>query len=159
MPTYVYSVPAKSLSDEQKHQISVAIAQRHSEATGAPTFFVQVLIEESETARRYLGGSHIWVRGDIRAGRSEAVRSTLMLAIIKDLSAITGVPDASIWVYLCTSCPRTWLSSATYFRHRGRNRRGLRLCPKTCRSTSRALARSARRFGYNRPRGTVPMQV
>jgi phenylpyruvate tautomerase PptA (4-oxalocrotonate tautomerase family) len=109
MPTYVCSVPANSLSNDQKDQISVAIAKRHSEATGAPTFFVQVVIEESETTRRYLGGelstNHIWVRGDIRAGRPESVRSALMLSIVKDLSAIAGVSQASVWVYLCNLDP------------------------------------------------------
>ena len=71
--------------------------------------FVQVVIEESDTTRRYLGGqlsgAHIWIRGDIRAGRSEAVRSALMLAIMKDVSAIAAVPEASIWVYLCNLEP------------------------------------------------------
>lgn len=104
MPTYVCSVPPKSLSDEQKDQIATTIGRRHSEATGAPSFFVQVVIEESDTTRRYIGGElsgvHIWIRGDIRAGRSEAVRSALMLAIMKDVSAISTVPEASIWVYL-----------------------------------------------------------
>ena len=104
MPTYVCSVPPKTLSDGQKDQIASAIAHRHSEATGAPSFFVQVVIEESETTRRYLGGelsgAHIWIRGDIRAGRSEAVRGALMLAIMRDTSAIASVPEASIWVYL-----------------------------------------------------------
>src|ERR1700753_2672914 len=102
MPTYVCAVPPKTLSDAQKDQIALAIGQRHSEATGAPAFFVQVVIEESNTTRRYLGGelsgAHIWIRGDIRAGRSEQVRSALMLAIMKDVSAIAGVPEASIWV-------------------------------------------------------------
>jgi phenylpyruvate tautomerase PptA (4-oxalocrotonate tautomerase family) len=56
MPTYVCSVPPKSLSDDQKDQIAAAIGRRHSEATGAPSFFVQVIIEESDTTRRYLGG-------------------------------------------------------------------------------------------------------
>ncbi len=105
MPTYVCFVPPKSLSDDQKDQIAAAIGRRHSEATGAPPFFVQVVIEESDTTRRYLGGqlsgAHIWVRGDIRAGRSEAVRSAIMLAVMKDVSAIATVPEASIWVYLC----------------------------------------------------------
>jgi phenylpyruvate tautomerase PptA (4-oxalocrotonate tautomerase family) len=85
VPTYVCSVPPKSLSDDQKDQIAAAIGRRHSEATGAPSFFVQVIIEESDTTRRYLGGepsgAHIWIRGDIRAGRPEAVRRALMLAI------------------------------------------------------------------------------
>jgi phenylpyruvate tautomerase PptA (4-oxalocrotonate tautomerase family) len=109
MPTYVCSVPPKSLSDDQKDQIAAAIGRRHSEATGAPSFFVQVVIEESDTTRRYLGGelsgAHIWIRGDIRAGRSEAVRSALMLAIMKDVSAIAAVSEASIWVYLCNLEP------------------------------------------------------
>jgi phenylpyruvate tautomerase PptA (4-oxalocrotonate tautomerase family) len=76
MPTYVCSVPPKSLIDDQKDQIAAAIGRCHSEATAAPPFFVQVVIEESDTTRRYLGGqlsgAHIWVRGDIRAGRCEA---------------------------------------------------------------------------------------
>jgi phenylpyruvate tautomerase PptA (4-oxalocrotonate tautomerase family) len=101
VPTYLCSVPPKSLNDDQKDQIAAAIGQRHSEATGAPSVFVQVVIEESDTTRRYLGGeltgAHIWVR----AGRSEAVRSALMLGIMKDVSAIAAVPESSIWVYLC----------------------------------------------------------
>jgi phenylpyruvate tautomerase PptA (4-oxalocrotonate tautomerase family) len=105
MPTYVCSVPPKTLTDDQKDQIAAAIGRRHSEATGAPSFFVQVVIEESDTTRRYLGGelsaAHIWIRGDIRAGRSEKVRGALMLAIMKDVGAIAEVPEASIWVYLC----------------------------------------------------------
>ncbi len=109
MPTYVCSVPPKSLSNDQKDQIAAAIGRRHSEATGAPPFFVQIVIEESETTRRYLGGqlssAHIWVRGDIRSGRSESVRSALMLAIMKDISVIAGIPEASIWVYLCNLEP------------------------------------------------------
>jgi phenylpyruvate tautomerase PptA (4-oxalocrotonate tautomerase family) len=109
MPTYVCAVPPGSLSDDQKDRIAAAIGRRHSEATGAPSFFVQVVIEESATTRRYLGGTlsdaHFWIHGDIRAGRSEVVRSTLMLGIMKDVSAIAAVPEASIWVYLCNLDP------------------------------------------------------
>lgn len=109
MPTYVCSVPPKTLSDDQKDQIAAAIGRRHSEATGAPSFFVQVVIEECDTTRRYLGGklsgAHIWIRGDIRAGRSEAVRSSLILAITEDVSIIAAVPAASVWVYLCNLEP------------------------------------------------------
>jgi phenylpyruvate tautomerase PptA (4-oxalocrotonate tautomerase family) len=109
MPTYVCSVPPKVLSEDQKAKIAGAISRRHSEATGAPSFFVQVVIEESESTRRYLGGepadAHVWVRGDIRAGRSEPVRSQLMLNIMKDISAITSIQETSIWVYLCNLEP------------------------------------------------------
>jgi phenylpyruvate tautomerase PptA (4-oxalocrotonate tautomerase family) len=109
MPTYVCSVPPKTLSDIQKAKIAQAISQRHSEATGAPSFFVQVEIEESPTKARYLGGTltnaHIWIRGDIRAGRSEQARSLLMLNIMKDVSKIAGLKEDDIWVYLCNLAP------------------------------------------------------
>jgi len=81
VPTYVCSVPPRSLSDDQKDQIAAAIGRRHCEATGAPSFFVQVVIKESDTTRRYLGGElsgmHIWIRGDIRQAPQKrcAVRS------------------------------------------------------------------------------------
>jgi phenylpyruvate tautomerase PptA (4-oxalocrotonate tautomerase family) len=109
MPTYVCAVPPRLLSDDQKDRIAVAISQRHGEATGAPSFFVQVVVEESCSARRYLGGepadNHIWIRGDIRAGRTEDVRGRLMLSIMRDVSAIAKVREESIWVYLCNLEP------------------------------------------------------
>jgi phenylpyruvate tautomerase PptA (4-oxalocrotonate tautomerase family) len=109
MPTYVCSVPSKTLSDAQKAQIARAICKRHSEATGAPSFFVQVEIDESPAKARFLGGSpaeaHIWIRGDIRAGRSEDVRQQLMLSIMKDVSRIARVKEQDVWVYLCNLAP------------------------------------------------------
>ena len=53
IPTYVY-LPRDRFDTEQKARIAGAISQRHSEATGAPSYFVQVMIEETdaESARR-----------------------------------------------------------------------------------------------------------
>jgi phenylpyruvate tautomerase PptA (4-oxalocrotonate tautomerase family) len=109
MPTYVCSVPNGKLNDAQKQQIAVAISKRHSEATGAPPFFVQVVIEEEGNAKRFLGGTatdhHIWIRGDIRAGRTEEQRAQLMLNVMNDVSQITGYASDDIWVYLCNLAP------------------------------------------------------
>jgi phenylpyruvate tautomerase PptA (4-oxalocrotonate tautomerase family) len=55
MPTYVCYLPRDRFDTEQKARIAGAISQRHSEATGAPSYFVQVMIEETD-ADRYLGG-------------------------------------------------------------------------------------------------------
>jgi phenylpyruvate tautomerase PptA (4-oxalocrotonate tautomerase family) len=105
MPTYVCNVPPRRLTDDQKRLIAQAIARRHNEATGAPEFFVQVEIDESETRTRFLGGmpsnAHIWVRADIRSGRSDEVRQRLMLNIMRDIGEITHVPERDIWVYIC----------------------------------------------------------
>jgi phenylpyruvate tautomerase PptA (4-oxalocrotonate tautomerase family) len=105
MPTYVCSVPAGSLTFTRKTAVAEAIARIHSEATGAPLFFVQVIIDENQSVDRFLGGqlatNHIWIRGDIRAGRTAEQRKKLMLHIMRDVSQIAGVNEDSIWVYLC----------------------------------------------------------
>jgi phenylpyruvate tautomerase PptA (4-oxalocrotonate tautomerase family) len=109
MPTYVCSVPNGKLSDLQKQEIATAISHRHSEATGAPPFFVQVVVEEQGTSKRFLGGTatdnHIWIRGDIRAGRTEKQRGQIALNVMNDVSRITGNPIDDIWVYLCNLAP------------------------------------------------------
>jgi phenylpyruvate tautomerase PptA (4-oxalocrotonate tautomerase family) len=105
MPTYICHVPPRHVSDAQKQLVAQAIARRHNEATGAPEFFVQVEIDESETRTRFLAGApsnkHIWIRADIRSGRSDAVRQRLMLDIMRDVSDITNIPTRDIWVYIC----------------------------------------------------------
>jgi phenylpyruvate tautomerase PptA (4-oxalocrotonate tautomerase family) len=53
MPTYVCYLPRERFDTEQKALIAIAINQRHSEATGAPSYFVRVIIEETD-ADRYL---------------------------------------------------------------------------------------------------------
>jgi phenylpyruvate tautomerase PptA (4-oxalocrotonate tautomerase family) len=108
MPTYLCHLPRDRFSQDQKNQIAGAISFRHSEATGAPSYFVQVVIEETK-ADRYLGGKHasdhIWIRGDIRAGRTESQRTSLMLNVMRDVSRITGVAQENVWVYLCNLEP------------------------------------------------------
>jgi phenylpyruvate tautomerase PptA (4-oxalocrotonate tautomerase family) len=109
MPTYVCSIRPGLLDEKQKAEVAKAITRDHQEATGAPAYFVQVVIDEKATAQRYLGGEpaddQIWIRADIRAGRSVEQRSGLMLAIMRDVARIAGVDEASIWVYVCNLDP------------------------------------------------------
>ena len=108
MPTYVCSVSAGSLSADQKSQIAAAICLAHNDATGAPGFLVQVVIDE-KPACRFLGGrlvtDLIWIRGDIRSGRTTTQRQTLITDIMKRVSLIAGLGEESIWVYLCNLEP------------------------------------------------------
>jgi len=109
MPTYVCSVPENSVDDRQKAAIAEAISRIHSEETGAPNFFCQINMEEKKPTDRFLGpslaSSQIWIRGDIRGGRTEAQRTRIMLRIMQEVSRITGVKDQDIWVYLCNLSP------------------------------------------------------
>ena len=90
MPTYVCVVKAGLLNNLQKHRIAAAITRLHSETTGAPTWLVQVVIDENEQRQRYLSGQpadhQIWIRGDIRAGRTSEQRQRLMLGIVQAVS-------------------------------------------------------------------------
>jgi len=109
MPTYVCVVKAGLLNNLQKHRIAAAITRLHSETTGAPTWLVQVVIDENEQRQRYLSGQpadhQIWIRGDIRAGRTSEQRQRLMLGIVQAVSEISGVEESAIWVYLCSLAP------------------------------------------------------
>jgi phenylpyruvate tautomerase PptA (4-oxalocrotonate tautomerase family) len=109
MPTYVCVVKAGLLNDQQKQRIASAITRLHSETTGAPTWLVQVVIDENEQRQRYLNGTpadhQIWIRADIRAGRTSEQRQRLMLGIVQAISEISGVEESAIWVYLCNLAP------------------------------------------------------
>jgi len=109
MPTYVCVVKAGLLNDEQKQRIASAITRLHSETTGAPTWLVQVVIDENEQRQRYLNGipadHQIWIRADIRAGRTSEQRQRLMRGIVQAISEISGVEESAIWVYLCNLAP------------------------------------------------------
>jgi phenylpyruvate tautomerase PptA (4-oxalocrotonate tautomerase family) len=109
MPTYVCSVLENSVDDRQKEAIAEAIARVHSEETGAPNFFCQIVIEEKKPANRFLGPSRasgqIWIRGDIRGGRTEAQRTKMMLRMMQEISRITGVKREEVWVYVCNLTP------------------------------------------------------
>jgi phenylpyruvate tautomerase PptA (4-oxalocrotonate tautomerase family) len=110
MPTYVCSIRPGLLDDNQKTDVAKAITRNHHEATGAPPYFVQVVIDEKPTAQRYVGGEpaaadQVWIRADIRSGRTLEQRSGLMLAIMRDVARIAGIDETLIWVYLCNLEP------------------------------------------------------
>jgi phenylpyruvate tautomerase PptA (4-oxalocrotonate tautomerase family) len=109
MPTYVCSVPEDLVDDRQKGAIAEAIARVHSEETGAPNFFCQIVIEEKKPTDRFLGPSRssgqIWIRGDIRGGRTEGQRTKMMLRMMDEVSRITGVKKEEVWVYVCNLVP------------------------------------------------------
>jgi phenylpyruvate tautomerase PptA (4-oxalocrotonate tautomerase family) len=109
MPTYVCAVETGLLKEAEKQRIASAITRLHSEATGAPMWFVQVVFDEKERRQRYLGGQPagrlIWIRADIRAGRTIEQRHQLMQCIMQAVSEISGVEESAIWIYLCNLAP------------------------------------------------------
>jgi phenylpyruvate tautomerase PptA (4-oxalocrotonate tautomerase family) len=149
MPTYVCYVPAGKLSGPQKSEIARCISNRHREATGAPQSMVQVVIEESR-ADRYLGyertSDHIWVRGDIRSGRTEEVRSQMMLNIMRDICRITGLGEDNIWIYLCNLAPTDMVEYGRVLPLPGKEKQWFEQLPESLRHYLASLGTTAENF-------------
>lgn len=103
MPTYKITTKPNKLSDKQKDKIAEYITKVHSEITGAPSYYAQIIFDENNY-RRYIGGmlsdSQIWIHGDIRTGRTIEQRKALICKIVEGVSEIATVPASDVWVYL-----------------------------------------------------------
>lgn len=103
MPTYRITTKPNLLKEEQKDKIAKFITKTHTEVTGAPNYFAQMIFDEANY-RRYIGGevsdSQIWIYADIRSGRTIEQRECLIRKIVDGVSEIANVPKSDIWVYL-----------------------------------------------------------
>jgi len=119
MPTYQVFTPAGALNDEGKQRAAQAITRAHCDATGAPPFYVQVIFAETKDADRYVGGGrfnrHLWVRGDVRTGRTSEQRRAWLLALTRELAAATGWDPNAIWIDLCGIDPASILKYGQVF--------------------------------------------
>lgn len=102
MPTYIVTTKPCLLNDEKKERIAQFITKTHTEITNAPNYFAQIIFREE--ACRYIGGhpanEQIWIRADIRAGRSSDKRSLLIKKIVEGVAEIAEVPESDLWVFL-----------------------------------------------------------
>lgn len=105
MPTYQVYVNQGSLSPQEKKDVALAITDAHTEQTGAPRFFVQVIIHEVLDENRFIGGepsgSMMWIRGDVRA-RSAEQNKDLMLGVVERVAAVCGFDKNHIECFLCS---------------------------------------------------------
>lgn len=105
MPTYVCWTRAGSLSPGQRQQIAKSITEIHHEVALAPRYFVQVIFNELQPHSHFVAGAeaepnHVWIRADIRSGRTQEQKALLLARIVEDVCAITGAPKENIWVYV-----------------------------------------------------------
>ena len=105
MPTYVCFTYADRLTPGQKERIAKVITQVHSEEAVAPSYLVQVVFQSLLPSQHFVGGApgpqgQIWIRGDIRAGRTEAQRTRLQLRLAEEVGAIADSAPDDLWIYL-----------------------------------------------------------
>jgi len=114
MPTYVCFAYPDRLSPGQMEKIAEAITRVHSEEAVAPGYLVQVVFQPLAASRHFVGGApgpqgQIWIRGDIRAGRTEAQRTRLQLRLAEEVGAIAGSAPEDLWIYLNEMQPRNMM--------------------------------------------------
>jgi phenylpyruvate tautomerase PptA (4-oxalocrotonate tautomerase family) len=110
VPTYIVAAAEGRLSTDLKQEIAAAITRAHSEATGAQAFFAQVVFHDIAAGNHFLAGQptqsdHIFVRGEIRAGRSPQQKHKLLEKIVNAVVDKAGTPPRHVWVYLAELSP------------------------------------------------------
>ena len=105
MPTYVCTGAAGRLNATQRSDIAKAITSIHSEEGVAPRYFVQVLFNEVGPDSHFIGGQPappglIWVRADIRSGRTDAQKKAIMERVAAEVSASAKISREDVWVYI-----------------------------------------------------------
>ena len=115
MPTYVCTVREGQLSPDQKSRIAAEVTRIHSEVTGAPTFFAQVIFEEVKPGNHFMGGvplvhdqlyNQIFVYGRVRAGRSIQDKLKMIKLMAEAVGEAAGVRRTGVWVYIAELPPR-----------------------------------------------------
>jgi len=105
MPTYVCTAAVGRLTPVQKTEIVRSITAIHHEETGAPRYLVQVIFYDVAPDSHYVAGrlapaDQIWVRADIRSGRTNEQKSQMLRRIMHDVGRVSGAAEDMVWVYL-----------------------------------------------------------
>jgi phenylpyruvate tautomerase PptA (4-oxalocrotonate tautomerase family) len=111
MPTYTVTTLEGCLDTSKRAEIASEITRIHSETTGAPTYFAQVIFTEIAPDRYFVGGSplkahQVFVNGQIRAGRSTESKDSLIMQITAAVAAASKLPKRNVWVYITDLVPR-----------------------------------------------------
>jgi phenylpyruvate tautomerase PptA (4-oxalocrotonate tautomerase family) len=111
MPTYTVTVPDGCLNQEKRSKIAREITRVHSETTGAPAYFAQVIFNDIPPGKYFVGGmplhgQQVFVNGQIRAGRSAESKDALISQMLAAVARAAGLPANHIWVYLSDLIPR-----------------------------------------------------
>ena len=112
MPTYLCASSCDRLTTEQKAKIASEITRIHSEVTGAPSFFAQVIFHEVQLNDWFMGGvplkhDHIFVYGHIRAGRAAVDKSRMIRLMAEAVVRAAQVESRrAVWIYVNELPPR-----------------------------------------------------
>src|SRR5260221_13419214 len=98
MPTYTVTCVEGTLDAPKRAKIASAITRIHSETTGAPTYFAQVIFTEVAPDCYFVGGSPLqgqqgFLNGQLRRGRSPETKESLIAQITAAGAGAAEVAD------------------------------------------------------------------
>jgi phenylpyruvate tautomerase PptA (4-oxalocrotonate tautomerase family) len=151
MPTYLCYAQHGALTPAQRSDIADRVTEIHSEVTGAPRFFVQVLFHELGEGGHFIGGRPadprtVWVHGHIRAGRSDEAKNRLLLGIRDHVVAVADVPEHTVWVYLSDLAPTDMVEFGQVLPAPGKEQAWLDALPRDLRKQLLAFGESGKDF-------------
>jgi len=146
MPTYTVSTSAGLLTVPQKQAIATAITRVHSEVTGAQAFFAQVMFVETAPGDWFIGGApmterQIFVQGQIRGGRTAAMKHALITGLCDALANASRLPTSRVWCYLIELPPSQMIEYGHVLPEPGGEAAWLASLPEEDRVVMRAVGR------------------
>lgn len=119
MPTYIVFSEPGAFTETQEQRIAEAITAAHAQSTGAPRYYVQVILGAANGCRRFVGGKpsekQLWIRGDIRSGRTDNQLADLMLELMRRVAQAAEIEEDDVWIDLNEIKPSAILKYKTVF--------------------------------------------
>ena len=105
MATYSIHYAGISLTTHQKFTLANVITKIHADVTGAEAYFAQVIFKELNLHDCFIGGvlldePHIFLNGQIRAGRSEQTKKQLLVELEIAIQSVIKIPGHQVWAYI-----------------------------------------------------------
>lgn len=105
MPTYACTSREGLLNAEQKAAIANRLGAIHVEEAGGGRYFAQMIFQDVPAGNHFIAthpasDRQIWIRGDIRAGRTAEQKSAMLARICHDVAEIVDTTPENIWVYI-----------------------------------------------------------
>lgn len=111
MPTYTVTAIEGCLDASRRAKIAAEITHVHNKATGAPTYFAQVIFVDVQPDKYFVGGvpllgHQVFVNGQIRAGRTSESKDELIALMLAAVASAAQLPRNNIWIYINDLVPR-----------------------------------------------------
>ena len=104
MPTFqCFTAPGK-LTQPQKAEIANWCTTVYHEEFGIARYLIQVVFQEFANGDQYIAGQPapdvIWIRCDVRTGRNEELKASLLHRVQQGVAKTANIPEESVWFYL-----------------------------------------------------------